>query len=162
MYVIDSPGYGAGLGLAEPSPHIDDLLGQGPNLRRFTPEEVFLSEEAARNVLSFFFPSQGLPSQITIEDRAFAQALLIEAIQRSHDMSYVKAIFDTSYMKIPGSPRAVIKQAVKLGLKFGWLSAKRKKLDPEKAKIYKSVRVTLSRNFKTPWTLRLATGELLY
>ena len=162
MYVTDSDYTGLALAATEPSPLLDDLLGAPGNLRRFSPSEVFLTTEDTRNVIKFFWPSKGLPSTITPEDKAFAQALLIEAIDKSYAMSWVRAIFDSAFMKVPGSPRSLLTKAIKLAIKLGWLRYKKGRVDPLKVKIYQSIRNTLARNFKTPWELRLNTGQLIY
>ncbi len=54
----------------------------GPTLRRVPPEKVILSSGDALAVLHFFFPLEVKlqKSQISIEDRGFAQAILTEAV----------------------------------------------------------------------------------
>lgn len=161
MYIVDTEEGPSGLGLAEPSPHIDDLLGRGPTLRRFGTNELFLSPDEARRVLEFFWPGK-VPATLTDQDRAFAQALLIEAVDASCKVGFVKKIFDTFYMKIPGSTRKVLRKAAKLAVQFGWLRRCGRDVDLDKVGIYRSVRNTLARNFRSAWEIRRQGGDLIY
>jgi hypothetical protein len=58
--------------------------------------------------LKFFFGSNvPEPADLTSEDVGFAQALLLEAIDKSYAMRYVHAIYDVFYWKLPDSPAAL-------------------------------------------------------
>lgn len=133
-------------------------------LKHFNESEVKLSQHDAFAVLRFFWLEPGVaPQQLTLQDRAFAQALLVEAIDRSYDMGYVEIIFRTFYGKIPTSFAAIrdlVKSFAKAAAKHWFEHATGKDLqDP---KIYESVRRTLAANFRSVWQIRVQTGELTY
>jgi hypothetical protein len=133
-------------------------------LKHFTKQEVIIQPQDARNILVFFFGDNVPPSeQLTDADLGFAQALLLEAIDKSYAMSYVKEIFDSFYGKMPQSYAAIkgmLKSFVKAAAKNWFDHATGKDLsDP---KIYVSVRAMISANFRSPWSLRMITGELTY
>ncbi len=55
-------------------------------LRPFSPREAFLPPDAALEILRFFFPNDvaGIcPGDLSFEDRVFAQALLVAAIDET-------------------------------------------------------------------------------
>ena len=64
-------------------------------LKHFQKDEIVISTEDARKILIFFFGNNVPPvEQLTDQDIAFAQALLLEAVDKSYAMGYVNAIFD--------------------------------------------------------------------
>jgi hypothetical protein len=127
-------------------------------LRRFTASEVRLDNQQAFDVLRFFFQHNTSIniSQITIEDRAFAQALLVEAVDASFQMGFVESIF-RSAMSLTPSVKDIIKGLLKYAAKSWFRHATGR--DMSDPKIYESVRVTLVRNFRSVWSLRTQTGE---
>jgi hypothetical protein len=128
-------------------------------LRRFTANEVRLDTAQAFDVLRFFFRANTSIniSQITIEDRAFAQALLVEAVDASFHMGFIESIF-TSAMSLSPSVKDIIKDLLRYAAQSWFRYATGQNMsDP---KIYESVRVTLVRNFRTPWAMRTTTGEV--
>jgi hypothetical protein len=133
-------------------------------LRHFTKQEFLVQPQEAQSILKFFF-GDNLPSveQLTDEDVGFAQALLLEAIDKSYAMNYVEEIFDSFYGKMPQSYsviKGMIKRFVEAAAKNWWDHATGKDLtDP---KIYVSVRAMISANFRSTWTIRMITGELTY
>jgi hypothetical protein len=127
-------------------------------LRRFTASEVRLDNQKAFDVLRFFFQHNTSIniSQITIEDRAFAQALLVEAVDASFQMGFIESIF-TSAMSLSPSVKDIIKDLLKYAAQSWFRHATGRDMsDPQ---IYDSVRVTLVRNFRSVWSMRTATGE---
>lgn len=135
------------------------------DLRPFAPDEILLTPEQAWQVLRFFWPSTDVtPGSLTAEDRAFAQGLLVEAIDRSYEMGYVESLF-RSFFPVGVAPtfagiRKAVKEFAKRALKQWFRHATGKDLkDP---KIYESVRVTLARNFRSTWEIRRQGGELMY
>src|SRR5215203_5229059 len=73
-------------------------------LRTFSENEVSLTQQDAFSVLRFFWLEPGLtPQQLTIEDRAFAQGLLLEGIDRSYEMGFVELVFRQFFGKVPTS-----------------------------------------------------------
>jgi hypothetical protein len=133
-------------------------------LKHFSGSEVKLDQHDAFAILRFFWLEPGMePSQLTVEDRAFAQALLVEAIDKSYDMSFVELLFKNFYGKVPSSFEAVrdlVKSFAKEAAKRWFQHATGK--DLENPQIYESVRATLARNFRSVWQIRLQTGELTY
>lgn len=133
-------------------------------LRRFSEGEILLTQEQAFRILRFFWPEASIPpGSLTNIDRAFAQGLLVEAIDGSYKMGFVEHLFKAFYMKVPtsfGSVRGMVKEFAKAAVKQWFNHATGADLhDP---RIYESVRLTLARNFKTAWNIREQTGELTY
>ena len=130
-------------------------------LRRFTPNEVRLDAQKAFDILRFFFQHNTSIniSQITIEDRAFAQALLVEAVDASFHMGFIESIF-TNAMSLTPSVKDIIKDLLKYAAQSWFRHATGQDLsDP---KIYESVRSTLVRNFRSVWSMRTQIGETSY
>jgi hypothetical protein len=127
-------------------------------LIKFKPGEIKISRDEAKQVLMFFF-GQSSPGtkniNLTESDVAFAQALLTEAIDASTGMSYVQTLFETQSSL---SIKSLIFNYAKAAA-AQWFRNKNIKNDP---RVYESVRVTLGRNFKSLWQLRLDGGDLLY
>lgn len=133
-------------------------------LRRFTPGEVILTGPDAHAILRFFSIEPMLtPDRLTMEDRAFAQALLVEAIDASYDMGYAAALFNAVGMKPVASLTGVAVALAQFTVRaathwFEHASA----TDIRNPQIYESVRLVVARNWSTIWQIRLATGQLNY
>jgi hypothetical protein len=130
-------------------------------LLKFSPDEIKLSQQDAFRILRFFLLEPGvLPQQLSAEDRGFAQALLVEAIDRSYDMGFVEILFKSFFMKIPTDFKAIqdmVKEFSKQAAKHWFKHATGADLrDP---RIYESVRTSVARNFRTVWSTRVQTGE---
>jgi hypothetical protein len=123
-------------------------------LRHFSGDEVKISKEQASLVLRFFFPDQSVSPNETDEDTAFAQALLLEAIEILFRQLYGKVPTDFSFIK------DVAKEFCKRALK-NWFNHATGK-DLENPEIYENVRAQIRRNFRSVWTIRVQTGELIY
>jgi len=135
-------------------------------LKRFSPNEIRLTNEQAWRVLRFFWPATSiLPGELTEDDRSFAQALLVEAIDSSYRMGYVEHLF-WLYVKIPpvalgfNSITDVVKGFAKAALKHWFKHATR--ADLANPQIYESVRTVLASHFRSAWEPRQITGELTY
>jgi len=133
-------------------------------LKHFSKQEIVISADYARTILRFYFGlDTQIPDQLTDDDVAFAQALLLEGIDESYAMGYVQAAFEAFYGKPPaslGSVKDMIKDFVKAAAK-NWFTHARGK-DFDNPKIYESIRRTIAVNFKSVWAIRVATGELTY
>jgi hypothetical protein len=133
-------------------------------LRHFSPDEIYISRHEAWTILKFFYSSMALTeSQLTGEDIGFAQALLVQAIDSSYAVGYVQGIFDSFFMKVPGSfidIREMIKEFVKKAAKnwFKHLGAK----SLSDATIYEIVRVDIAQYAVPTIQTREQTGELIY
>ena len=130
-------------------------------LLRFGATEIKLSQQDAFRILRFFLLEPGVPpGQLTPEDRAFAQALLVEAIDSSYEMGFVEIVFRTFYMKVPTDFQAIkemVEDFCKEAAKHWFKHATGKDLqDP---KIYNTVRNKIATNFKSVWSTRVQTGE---
>ena len=130
-------------------------------LRKFRSDELFMSNQEAWQVLVFFFGGNAgsVPGWLTDNDRSFAQALLIEAIDKSYLMSWVEALF-SSAMKVNPSIKGILKALAKKAVRDWWNGQPPPNL--ENAKIYQSVHDQLWRAWKSPWQIRLQTGEDVY
>jgi hypothetical protein len=131
------------------------------SLRKFKQDELVLTHQEAWQVLVFFFGGNAgvVPGWLTDNDRSFAQALLIEAVDKSYAMSWMEAIF-----RATANPTTSVKSVLaKLALKAAkdWLSHS-KPSDLKNANIYLAIRNRLTLNWKTPWQIRLDTGEPVY
>jgi hypothetical protein len=132
-------------------------------LQHFAGSDLRLDREQARLTLKFFFPSAGIDHvNITDDDRSFAQALLVEAIDASAQMGYVQILFEHMYK--PPTGFDFIKDLAKDLVKYGsvtWyrhLSGK----DFSDPKIYLSVRNTIQYQWGSVWDIRLQTDQLTY
>ncbi len=68
--------------LRNPQPYLSPLI-------LFKPEEVVISKQEAFYILTFFFFHPGIRiADLTVDDLAFAQALLTEAIDSSYSHSF--------------------------------------------------------------------------
>lgn len=134
------------------------------NLQHFGESEIKLSQQDAFSILRFFWLEPGLlPQQLTIQDRGFAQALLVEAIDRSYEMGFVEILFRNFYGKIPTSFSAIrdlVKSFARAAAKHWFKHATGK--DLEDPKIYESIRCKIAVNFRSVWKIRLETDELTY
>ncbi len=123
--------------------------------------DVYISDEEALDILVWFFGGNvGISlGNITYNDRSFAQALMIEAIIASKRMSVIESIFRAT-AKPPKSIGAALKQLAKIAVKAIWDHLK--PIDLEKPKIYASIKSQLARNWRSPWMIRVATGDPVY
>lgn len=122
-----------------------------------------MDAERARRTLKYFFPNTDIDHiNITDDDRSFAQALLIEAIDASAQMGYVKVIFD--HWQKPPTGFDYIKDLVKDLVKYGavsWFQHLRGK-DFSDPKIYVSVLSDIQYQWASVWRTRLLTDQLDY
>ena len=132
-------------------------------LQHFSGSDLRLDKEQARRTLKFFFPNTNIDHiSITDDDRSFAQALLIEAIDASALIGFVQVIFE--HMYTPPTGFDYIKDLAKDLVKYGSLTWFRhvSGLDFKDPKIYLMVRVTIQNSWISVWEIRLQTGELTY
>ncbi len=132
-------------------------------LKRFTKKELVISEEEARRILLFFFPNDPIDlTNITDADRSFAQALLLEAIEASREISYVQLVWEE--FQTPPKDFGFIKELAKKFVKKVMVDWFRHATGEEirDPKIYLMVRSQLSSNFSSAWKIRLQTGDLDY
>lgn len=133
-------------------------------LKHFTESELKLSQQDAFIVLRYLWIEPGLsPEQLTVGDRLFAQALLVEAIDSSYAMGYVEIMFRNFFGQVPTTFSAVreLVQAFAKAAAMHWFKHATSD-DLKNPKIYESVRTQFKSNFGSVWRIRLQTGELTY
>lgn len=148
-------------------PRLGSGIGQSGRLRQFRADEVILDDVETRAVLSFFWPERRQQLQdmtVTAADRAFAQALLVEAVDATLTMGVVEELYRRFFGRVPRSFQSIATSVLKVirrALHSQWLRT-RSVVDPSRIRIYENVRVTLARNFRSVLELRLQSGELVY
>ena len=121
------------------------------HLKQFSSDELVLNESETRTVLKFFWPQESTAHRIenslvvTDDVRAFAQGLLVEAIDASYAVGFVEAIFRSTANPTRG--------AVKVFKDFGKRATKRwfknaRANDLTNVQIYDFVRNDISRYFR--------------
>ncbi len=93
-------------------------------------------------------------------DVEFAQALLVEAVDASSELSYVKILADKTSSPVPdfGFIKDLAKAFCRQAYTNWFRHASGEDLsDPQ---IYEIVRRTISLNWRSVWSIRIATGEL--
>lgn len=127
----------------------------------YSTGDVYISQEEAWYILVWFFGGNaGLsPSDLTYNDRSFAQALMFEAIAASKKISYIKGLWEKT-VKPPKSVLKLLKQIAVLTAKALWEYLQPP--DLENPKIYKMVKDQLTRNWRSAWEIRVETGGAVY
>jgi len=130
-------------------------------LKKFADSELILNHQEAWQVLIWFFGGNAgtVPGWLTSNDRSFAQALLVEAVDASYTMSWIQTLM-TSALKPNASITGIL---AKLALKAAkeWIHS-RKPSDFKDAKIYKMIKDQLTLNWRSAWQIRIETGEAVY
>lgn len=126
------------------------------HLKEFSSNELVIDKGQAMEILNFFFGSFRISrEQLTNEDRGFAQALMVEAVDASNSMGKIETLF-----KSAASPNssiiAVAKNIVRQSVTSWWKHGRKNEVV-----IFDSVKNTLSVNFKSVWAYRVQTGEFL-
>lgn len=130
-------------------------------LRSFSKGELVLNNEDALKVFAFFFEdTHGITSkEITDQDRAFAQALMVEAIQSSQAFGVTEILFKL-FGTGTASKFSIVKGITEFMIKKGkslWFNNRIKH-----PLIYETVRKTIAYAFvHSEWGARWATGEYL-
>lgn len=128
-------------------------------LQQFKPEQLLLDEEDTRIVLKFIFESvdHEFIDSLTIDDktRAFAQGLLVEAIDASYSVGFVEALFRST-----ANPGGGVKRVLKgFGRRAAAQWFKNANVhDLQDVKVYDFVRHELARRFRT--SLRMLIARL--
>ncbi|MBX3244449.1 MAG: hypothetical protein KF685_08340 [Acidobacteria bacterium] len=127
----------------------------------YKTNDVYVSEAEAWEILVWFFGGNAgiTPSDVTYNDRSFAQALMFEAIRASKQISFVEGLWRATANPTK-SLKSMLKQIAKLTAKALWEHLK--PADLEDPKIYEMVKNALARNWRSPWQIRVATGDPVY
>jgi len=131
------------------------------SLQHFNSQELLLTHMEAWQVLVWFFGGNAgtIPGWLTDDDRSFAQALLVEAIDKSADVGIIQRIWESTVTP-PTTVKSLLFKIAKTGAMILWDRLHHCKVeDFAKAKIYKMVKDTLTMNFKSVWQIRIETGE---
>lgn len=130
-------------------------------LRKFSKSEVVLNDMEAWQVLVFFFGGNAgtTPRWLTPQDRAFAQALLVKAVDASKQLSWIQELWSSTANPSTGV-RSVLRSLATKAAR-DWL-ASRKPEDFKDAKIYTMVKNELTRSYRSTWQIRIDTDELIY
>lgn len=128
------------------------------NLLHFSENELYLDDMQASKVLDFFgFSTIG--TIITMRDREFAQALLVEAIDASRSMWYIQTLYDSASK--PNSSVQSIMTAFAQKSLMRWfkskVSAKRSKVV-----IYESVKNTIRWKANSIWRMRQVEDGMIW
>lgn len=123
--------------------------------------DVFVSKHEAWLILRWFFGGNAgiKPSSITYNDRSFAQALMIEAIAKSKTITFIQGLWKSTITP-PKKISDLLKEIAKLTAKALW--AHLQPADLKDPKIYRMVKNQLTRNWRSPWRIRIATGGKVY
>jgi len=130
-------------------------------LKKFSGAEIVLTPQEAWEVLTWFFTGGASigPSGLTENDRSFAQALLVEAVDKSYQISWIQALWSAT-----ANPTTSVKAVLaKLAFKAAkdWLKSG-KPTDFKDAKIYTMIKNQLVLNWRSIWLARVETGEPVY
>ena len=127
-------------------------------LSHFSENELYLDDMQASKVLDFFgFTTTGI--MITLRDREFAQALLVEAIDTSRSMWYVQTLWNSA-SKPNSSVESIIKSFAKKAL-TRWFKSK---VSSKEAKvvIYDSVKNTIRWKANSTWRMRQVEDGMIW
>jgi hypothetical protein len=132
------------------------------NLPKVT--SIVLDQNEAHDVIVFVFPSNKVKAaQLNDKDRRFAQAMLIEMLNKSFELGFTEALLKASAKMTSGAKKVItafLKGAGKNLVKFKDKDDLKKMMD--EPTIYDMALKTLARNFKSAWAIREATGDLTY
>lgn len=133
-------------------------------LRHFSSNELLFDQQQTFTILRYFGLEPGIQAaSLTDEDRSFAQALLLEAVDASYEMGYVNIVFDVFYMK-PAISFAKVRDMAKEFLEKAaehWFEHATKE-DLRDPKIYENVRVRIQSLARSVWRIRENDGVMTY
>lgn len=130
-------------------------------LSTFKSSELLFDEEETKEILKFFFTTDhNFIDALTIDDRIrnFAQGILIEAIDASYAIGYVKIIFDLFYLQPPKPIRKILAKLAKKA-SVHWFKHTRA-TDLHNVKIYEMVRSKIEQGFRSHF-FNLANGLVM-
>jgi len=116
----------------------------------FKPSELLYDEEETKEILKFFFQNDHeFIDGLVINDRlkSFAQGILIEAVDASYEIGFVKIIYDTFFLKPPQPKIRKILSKLSRKAAMHWFKHV-KATDLTTIKIYDCVRKTIAIKFR--------------
>lgn len=119
-------------------------------LSTFKPSDLIFDEEETKEILKFFFQNdQEFIDGLVITDRlrSLAQGLLVEAVDASYAIGFVKIIYETFFLKPPQPKiKKILAKLSKKALMHWFKHAKA--TDLTTIKIYDCVRKTIAIKFR--------------
>lgn len=123
------------------------------HLQKFSSSELVISRDEAIEILKYFFGSFKLYSgDLTDDDIAFAQALLVEAIDLSNGMMIAEAVF-RSKANFSGTIKRLATTVAKQSTRLWWKNEQKKA--NQEVVIYDSIKNTIALQFKSVWAMRV-------
>ncbi len=132
-------------------------------LRRLYPMKHVLTFPEAHRVLTFFFGKGNVRKPVaglTWEDLEFAQALLVEAVERTAKLNFVIDVAEWFLKDGLGKIKPLLVKLVKEALEGWFIYAEGD--DLKNPKIAKTVRLKLRANFKSAWQGRVEDGDTIW
>ncbi len=128
-------------------------------LRQFKPEELLFNEDETRIVLKFIFKptDHALIDSLPMSDglHEFAQGLLVEAIDASYAIGFVRALIESTANPVKGA-REILKSFGKKASKLWFKHATVH--DLMNVKVYQFVLDELVRSFRNPLRVNYVAG----
>jgi hypothetical protein len=119
-------------------------------LRHFAESEICLTEHQAIEILDMFnFKAAGIT--LTVTDREFAQALLVEALDASYQLGWIRQVFGTLY-KPTLSVLSIIKKFILVAAQHWFVSNFNNRTS---INLYQIIVDRLAVNFRSVWAMRL-------
>lgn len=130
-------------------------------LKKFSRSEIALTHQEAWQVLVFFFGgnASSLPGGLTDNDRSFAQALLIEAVDASRRLGWLHQLMSATLR--PNASITAVLRRLAVAATRDWLSSGNP-ADFKDAKIYSMAKNQLTLNWRSAWQIRIITGDPVY
>jgi hypothetical protein len=129
------------------------------------PKRVIIRNTEAHQIIGWLFSkTPSVPAHnFTKEDCGFAQAMLVEMIDKSFAIGFIESLFRAS-AKLPSGPKKVIIAFLKGA---GKNLVKYKDKDDlnemmKKPVIYKMAKSQMARLCRSVWSIREQTGDLIY
>lgn len=131
------------------------------HLKHFKRDEILLSNQEAWQVLVWFFGGNAktTPSWLTEDDRSFAQALLVAAVDASADVGIFRRIWESTVTP-PQSIGGLLLKIARTGTRI--LRDRLEHADVKNfgnTKIYQMVKNQLTREFRSAWEIRIEDGQ---
>jgi hypothetical protein len=129
-------------------------------LHHFSQSEIVIGQDDAWRILVFFFGGNAgtSPAEVNSQDIEFAQSLLFEAMAASYKMD--EAFWNLLKGNLIGLP-VYISVAVAVFLKGREMGLIRiKERTPQNPQIYSSIKNTITRNWRSIWSIRIHGGGL--
>ena len=122
---------------------------------RFTPDQIYFSDSELKAIAQEFFGNAG-PEKLTARDRAFLQAALFVAVDKSEQASFLFDIYKSFVTALPS--QSILKLMKKLATSGAKYAFKRYIDDNPKYSAVGRAGVQYSA-FATEWRVRVGVGD---